>query len=112
MNGDHELFAEILQLVCEQLPTIRSELNAALDVRDGARLRRIAHTMKSSADNIGAVPCATCAKEVEQLAKEEQWADLPTAVHKLQADVSSLETALITWMKQEERATRGREPSR
>ncbi len=112
MNGDHELFAEIVQLVREQLPTIRSELNAALDAREGTKLRRIAHTLKSSADNIGAVPCATCAKVVEQLAKDERWDELPTAVVNLQADVNSLETALITWMDQEERATRGREPSR
>ena len=112
MNGDHELFAEIVQLVREQLPTIRRELNTATDARDASKLRRIAHTLKSSADNIGAVPCAIVANKVEQLAKEEQWDDLPVALLKLHADVNSLETALMTWMKQEERAARGRRPSR
>ncbi|MCX7422163.1 MAG: ATP-binding protein [Planctomycetia bacterium] len=112
LNGDHKLFAEIVQLVCDQLPMIRSELNGALDAREGPKLRRIAHTMKSSADNIGAVPCATVAKEVEQLAKDERWDELPTAVINLQADINYLETALITWIVQEERAARGREPSR
>ena len=112
MNGDHELFAEIVQLVREQLPTIRRELNTATDARDASKLRRIAHTLKSSADNIGAVPCAIVANKVEQLAKDEQWDDLPVALLKLHADVNSLETALMTWMKQEERAARGRGPSR
>jgi signal transduction histidine kinase/response regulator RpfG family c-di-GMP phosphodiesterase len=94
MNDDHELFAEIVQLVREQIPTIRRELKTSMDTRDGAKLRRIAHTMKSSADNIGAGPCANCAKEVEQLAKDGLWTELPTAVTELHTALNSLETAL------------------
>ncbi len=94
LNGDRSLFVEITRLIYAQIPDALGEIQSALADFRPTQLQRAAHTLKNSADNLGATPCVTLAFAVEQLAKSNRWDELPAAVAQLQFEAERLNHAL------------------
>lgn len=94
MEGDEQLFTEVALLVLDELTKMLNELDAAMRCRQAGVIRRVAHTLKSSAFNIGATPCSDAAFVAEKLAKAERWEQLPTAVAHLRIQATTLREAL------------------
>ena len=94
MGEDEQLFVEVALLVLEELTKMLGELDAAMRFRQSGVVRRVAHTLKSSAFNVGATPCGDAAWAAEQLAKAERWEELPAAVAHLRIHATTLREAL------------------
>ncbi|MFM9964910.1 MAG: ATP-binding protein [Planctomycetaceae bacterium] len=94
MNRDEELYGEISDIVRQLVPDLLVEIERSLKDRDQDRLKRAAHTLKNSADNVGAKPTFEAAYLVERLAKENDWNSLSTAIFQLHYEAIRLQAAL------------------
>ncbi len=94
MNRDEALFGEISEMVRELVPELLAEIDRSLRERDQERLKRAAHTLKNSADNVGGKPTVEAAYLVERLAQAHDWNSLTTAIFQLQFEAVRLQTAL------------------
>jgi CheY-like chemotaxis protein len=77
LEGDEELYREVLELFKEDAPHLMEQLQDALQASDLATVERQAHTLKSTAANIGANGVREAALEVEHSARRRDY----TAVH-------------------------------
>ena len=72
VGGDEELLQEISQLFLEHVPRWMQEAKAAYRAGDAPTLKRLTHTLKNSAENIGAKPVSHAAFQIERRAGEGQ----------------------------------------
>ncbi len=89
-GGDMAILRDIAGLVLEHIPKWMSAIHASLDGSDGATLTRLAHTIKSSADNVGAERAAKAAARLEVLAGEHKFDEARTALAHLDAEIAQL----------------------
>jgi len=114
--GDEELLQEISQMFVDLCPKWLDELDAALGAEDFSELRRIAHTLKNSAQNIGAAQASESAHHVETLTAcgeldKGEREDIKEAVARLRLSFEQLlpaveKAALKREMTSAENATR------
>jgi CheY-like chemotaxis protein len=90
LEGDEELYREVLELFKEDAPRLMEQLQDALQVSDLATVERQAHTLKSTAANIGANGVREAALEVEHSARRRDY----TAVHSCCSTLTSEFTLL------------------
>jgi HPt (histidine-containing phosphotransfer) domain-containing protein len=72
-GGDRELFLIFRESCIEQFPVDLAEASAAIEVKDGPRLRRVAHSLKGVLRTIGYDELSDLAKAVENAAHQNQW---------------------------------------
>ena len=78
-GGDRGIYLEILAMFLELGPQWVGEAEQAIAHADIKTLQRVAHTIKNSADNIGATDLRHTALSLEQLARQGQFEDAPRA---------------------------------
>ena len=61
-----DIVDQLVDLFLQSTPPLLDELHAALDGDDGKELRRAAHKLKGSCQNVGATFMATLCKSLEQ----------------------------------------------
>ncbi len=71
VGGDDEVMGEILDLFLEDAPRQIAALGEAITRGDWDEARRLAHTLKGSASNVGAEPLRQAAWSLEQCSKGE-----------------------------------------
>jgi CheY-like chemotaxis protein/HPt (histidine-containing phosphotransfer) domain-containing protein len=64
-GGDSQLACELIDLLFQQLPLLRADVDKALAARDGRALGRAAHSLKGSVGNFGARTAMELAKKLE-----------------------------------------------
>jgi signal transduction histidine kinase/DNA-binding response OmpR family regulator/HPt (histidine-containing phosphotransfer) domain-containing protein len=69
-GGDQALFIDVAQLVCEHAPKWLGELQAAIASGNATLAKRLAHSLKSSAENVGGAAAAIAARSIEVLAAD------------------------------------------
>lgn len=74
-GGSPDLFLEVARMVVELCPQWLNELREALAAGDAEQTRRLAHTLKNSAENVGAINVSGVALELELAAAEGQLDD-------------------------------------
>jgi len=94
MGDDHELFHEMVDLLCSDAPIHLQALTAAYKNDDSSRVHRAAHTLKGLAANFGAPRAVAAAAEVERLAKLRQPTQMSAAIAELQESLEELIAAL------------------
>jgi len=94
MGDDHQLFQEMVDLLCTDAPQHLQALHSAHESDDQPRVQRAAHTLKGLAANFGAPRAVAAAAEVERLAKLRQSAGMTSAIVELQSALDELITAL------------------
>jgi HPt (histidine-containing phosphotransfer) domain-containing protein len=72
MDGDRDLWNELLQLVTEEWPKNKAEMQSALDKADCTLFQRLAHSLRGASANLGALRLSRAACELEKLAKPDQ----------------------------------------
>ena len=92
--GDKGLLVEIVRLVCQHAPEWLSEMRAAIEKRDSSELKRLAHTLKNSADNLGATGVYQAAYRLEVSAASNDFENATTAIQTLTENTTQLITAL------------------
>jgi two-component system sensor histidine kinase/response regulator len=84
-----DIVDQLLELFLTSTPPLLDELRTAADAGDDDELRRAAHKLKGSCQNIGATFMATLCLTIE-----DEDADLPAAVAELDAAFESTEAAI------------------
>lgn len=82
-GGDEEFLRELVDIYLADADQRLEELKEALMSADEEAFKRVAHMLKGSSANMGAVSVSNCAKELEQLGRSHQLgpaADLMTSL--------------------------------
>ena len=94
VDGDLALLQEIAELFLEDLPETLSELRRAAEERDMVAVDRLAHKLKGSVGNLGALAAHDAAVLVERLGKEKRIDEIPAAAAKLLGEIDKLTVVL------------------
>lgn len=78
-GDDAELVKDLCGILLEAAPAWFAELERATPRHDYPTLRRLAHTLKSAADNVGGVSLSLSAERLEQLARSEHQSEIESA---------------------------------
>jgi HPt (histidine-containing phosphotransfer) domain-containing protein len=70
---DEKLCNDILKSFLKEIPGYIHQLNKVIVGRDGLGTRRLAHTIKGSAGNVGAANISRLSREIETEAGKENW---------------------------------------
>jgi CheY-like chemotaxis protein/HPt (histidine-containing phosphotransfer) domain-containing protein len=87
---DRQVLRDVATLIMEHIPKWLTGMRESLVVGDSRTLRRLAHTLKSSADNLGARQGAAAAERLESLAAKENLAEAHQALADLETEMSRL----------------------
>ena len=74
-NGGDDLARQLLDMFLESTPAAMAQLRRAIDAGDGSAVGRYAHTLKSSAANVGAESLSLVMRELERLGREARIDD-------------------------------------
>jgi len=85
-DGGSALAARILDIYAESSGGVFAELEQSMSAGDGERLRRAAHSLKSSSGNVGARQLAALFKEFELLGKENRLDEAHAQLDALRAE--------------------------
>ncbi|TMV08940.1 response regulator [Ruegeria sediminis] len=92
--GDEGLLREMAEMFLSELPKLVSAIETSREKGDAQELRRAAHTLKGSANVIGAVPVAEAALKLENLGRDGKLEDVPPAQQELAAELERCEAAV------------------
>lgn len=73
--GRPDLIARLIEMFRDDAPKKRDEIGRSLETEDAETLHRAAHTLKSSAANLGARELSVRAAEIEAAAREGRFTD-------------------------------------
>ena len=94
LDGDKELFTEIIGEFLRDMPCQLDGLRRALDDKDMEKVERRAHTIKGTSANVGAKALSILALEVEEAGKRNRHEGLRELVASLERGFESLRTVL------------------
>jgi CheY-like chemotaxis protein len=97
VEGDRELFRELIQLFLDDSPRLLNELQQAIESKDAKTTQRAAHTLKGTLLNFDAIEAAECARRIEACARECQLEEAGPICTELIRTLTSLEMTLKRW---------------
>lgn len=93
-GGDAAFVAEIVQMFREDTPPRLEELDACVASGQADRLAKVAHSLKGSASNFGAVPLRALLEQLEAIAKGGDLARAPDSIAALRTEYARVLAAL------------------
>jgi CheY-like chemotaxis protein len=105
LDGDEELLLELVGMFLDQYPALMAEIGEAISAGEEAQLRRVAHTLKGSAQVIGGHLVAAAALQLEQLGRDGQLEAAGAALRELELRAAELEQALLNVVQHQASAT-------
>jgi len=94
LESDTDLLRQIVQLFVDQYPKLLEESQQAFSRSDCISLAAIAHTLASSAGQLGAQRASAAARNLEQLGCQGNLSDVPQALAKLESELRLLNSAI------------------
>jgi two-component system sensor histidine kinase/response regulator len=94
IEHDHELYDEICEIFRDDVPKIIAQLKAACCGGDIPLATRHAHSLKSSAANIGATELCETARLAEQALRAGEHSDIHTLISRIDYHMSHVLEAL------------------
>ena len=88
------LFAELVELFLSDTPPRLGELAEAMAARDASRIEAVAHSLKSSCGNLGALGLADLFRQIETLGRDASLEDVPSLVAESDQEFQRVEDAL------------------
>ena len=85
-DDDIEIINELLDVFCESLVSLKIKLSSAVDTRADT-LKAIAHEIKGSSYNVGALKLATFAEQLEKIAVENNWSEIEQLTAQIQIEM-------------------------
>jgi PAS domain S-box-containing protein len=92
--GDEALLREMAAMFLDECPKLMAAIDAAIAGGDAPELRRAAHTLKGSAQVVGACAAAQAALALEIIGREGQLQAAPSSRRKLEAELVQLPAVL------------------
>lgn len=77
LDGDKELYAEVVALYKEDAPVQLENLKRAHSQKSLTELERLAHSLKSASANIGAIKMTQAALDLEKAARAKEEEKFP-----------------------------------
>ncbi|MGA8222978.1 MAG: response regulator [Candidatus Acidiferrales bacterium] len=90
VEGDRDLLEEIVRIFAEECPKTIAEIHRAFDTNDAPLLERLAHTLKGSSSNLGALVLPQSAAALEQMARAGDFRAAGTQFKIVEKDVVTL----------------------
>ena len=97
-GDDVDFLGEITSLFLQRLPSMVSDLKAAIAERDPEAVQIAAHTLKSSAANFSAFATVKAAGTLELMSRQRDLSNLDAAWINLRDKTGQLEAELRTWL--------------
>ncbi len=94
VGGDEDMLRELAEMFFAECPKLMQQIREHIAGADGPELRRAAHTLKGSAHVFGAAAAAEAAHRLEEIGREEAFADAEEALALLEDEVARLLPAL------------------
>ena len=89
LDGDHELYQEVVRLFLEGFPAALHDLRHAAAQQNSPTFGRCAHTCKGALGNIGAMRSSRKALQLEQAGKSGDMENASQLVAELEAEVAA-----------------------
>ncbi len=89
-GGQEDLVEDLAGMFLEEGPQLMQQIRAHIETGSASDLRRIAHTLKGSAEVIGAAPVAAVAAQLEELGRVENLAEAAAACAQLEREMERL----------------------
>jgi two-component system, sensor histidine kinase and response regulator len=96
LEGDSELFHDLLKLFAREAPATLERLRDAVDRKDVAAMERTAHTLKGSLGNFGAEDAIQAASQLEAIARNGRLEQTEDAARALEQEVGRVLAAIET----------------
>ncbi len=96
VGGDEAMLRDLAEMFFAECPKLIQQIHEHIASEDGPELRRAAHTLKGSAHVFGAAAVAEAAHRLEEIGREEAFADAEEALALLEDEVARLLPALRT----------------
>ena len=96
VGGDEAMLRELAEMFFTECPKLMEQIREHIAGADGPELRQAAHTLKGSAHVFGAEEVAGAAHRLEEIGREEAFADAEEALALLEDEVTRLLPALRT----------------
>jgi len=90
VQGDKELFFELLDIFSNDFPIKRRALKEAIANKDSAVIEHVSHFLKGSCGNISAAPLRTIFNELEQKGKTNELEGLEGYLEKIDREYDEL----------------------
>jgi HPt (histidine-containing phosphotransfer) domain-containing protein len=87
-DGDTDFLRELVAVYLDDASAKLRELNQAIERRDSIQLGRMAHQLKGSSANMGAIGVSKIAKELETLGRANNVAGAKDLVRGLEAELA------------------------
>jgi signal transduction histidine kinase/DNA-binding response OmpR family regulator/HPt (histidine-containing phosphotransfer) domain-containing protein len=100
VRGRQKLLCKMMTLFQEQAPKLLIEMDDAIHRQDAKFLKRSAHTLKSSANSIGAFALGDIAQQLENIGQEAVFSDAKANYIILQQAITQLEPAIKSFLSE------------
>jgi CheY-like chemotaxis protein len=100
MRGKHKLLCKMMTLFQEQSPLLLADMANAIQQQDAKTMQRTAHTLKSSANSIGAVNVGNILQKLETSGQDANLSDTATQYQALEKAMIELEVAINAFLKE------------
>lgn len=94
VDGDSELFRDLLNLFASQAPAILIEIRASVEHKDASAIEHSAHRLKGSLSNFGANDAVGAAGRLEAMARDGELNQTEEAFAKLEKEVGRVLAAI------------------
>jgi HPt (histidine-containing phosphotransfer) domain-containing protein len=99
VEGDRELLEELVRLFLEHYPRQLREIRDAWQLREAKRVHRSAHSLKSALGSLSAERSFEVAYGIEVLGREEKFAELESALARLDDELVALQAAMQEFLE-------------
>ena len=93
LSDDGTVVRQLIDLYAKDSPQQLADATAAIEKGDVAALTRAAHSLKSTSASMGAITVSDLARELEQLAKQNNLQQSAILLDRLKLEVNSAITA-------------------
>jgi len=90
MEGDHDLFYELLDVFMDHVPVLLDDLRSAVTAANAEKLHIAAHSLKGAASNVGAEPVRSAAQQLEVMGQNGDFKEVEAAFDDLEKKVEWL----------------------
>jgi HPt (histidine-containing phosphotransfer) domain-containing protein len=99
VEGDRDLFLELVNVFRENYPTELSSIGDAISRRDAEGLRRASHHFKGTVCALAAGPACDAAARLEEIGRSEDLTKAAATFAEMEQHIQALDAALSDWIK-------------
>ena len=89
-ENDEEIITELLEMFCDSLAPLKVKIAEAVEEKT-SNVKALAHEIKGSAHNVGAVILAALARQLEQAVVKQDWSEIENLAAQIQTELSRAE---------------------